>query len=286
VLIPGIDLPENDQWQVQEQMIMQDDDYDFIINQGWDAFVQKTLPKVMDMELFEKNGAWMEANFASVADRYRNIGYMIASAGIATIPFEPICGARSMSKFYLDLYRMPDKVKAAMDVVAPVMTKQAIEAVKLSGVNGVWVGGWRTASAMIAPDIWNKLVWPYFRDVAMALIDEGITPVFHWDQNWDRDLERIKELPAKKCVLGLDGMTDFRLASKILKGHTALLGDVPAPLFATGTTEEVRTYVHDLVRDVGPVGLILASGCDAPMNTKPDNMKAFLDASREFGQGV
>jgi uroporphyrinogen-III decarboxylase len=181
---------------------------------------------------------------------------------------------------------MPDKVKAAMDVVAPVMTKQAIEAVKLSGVNGVWVGGWRTASAMIAPDIWNKLVWPYFRDVAMALIDEGITPVFHWDQNWDRDLERIKELPAKKCVLGLDGMTDFRLASKILKGHTALLGDVPAPLFATGTTEEVRTYVHDLVRDVGPVGLILASGCDAPMNTKPDNMKAFLDASREFGQGV
>ena len=286
VLIPGIDLPEDDLWQVKEQMIMQDDDYDFIIDKGWDAFVQKTLPKVMDMKLLEENNAWMEAKFTSVADHYRNIGYMIAAAGIATIPFEPICGARSMSKFFLDLYRMPDKVKAAMDVAAPVMTEQAIGAVKASGVDGVWVGGWRTASAMIAPDIWNKLVWPYFRDVSMALIDAGITPVFHWDQCWDRDLERLKELPAKKCVLSLDGMTDIRLAKKILRDHTAVMGDVPAPLFATGTTEEMRQYVHDLVRDLGTEGFILCSGCDAPINTKPENMRAFLDASREFGAGV
>ena len=33
------------------------------------------------------------------------------------IPFEYLCGGRSMQKFFLDLYRMPDRVKAAMDVM-------------------------------------------------------------------------------------------------------------------------------------------------------------------------
>lgn len=286
VLIPGIDLPENDLWQVKEMEVMTEDDYDFIIDKGWEAFVEKTVPKVTDMDLWAKHWGWVQENFGGVAGKWHNSGYMIASSALATIPFEPICGARSMSKFYLDLYRMPDKVKAAMDVVAPSMIANGIGAAQAAGVPAIWVGGWRTASAMIAPDIWDKLVWPYFRDMAEKLLAEGITPVFHWDQCWDRDLERLLELPAKKCVLNLDGMTDIRLAKKILKDHMAIMGDVPSPLFATGSPEDVRNYVRDLVRDVGPEGLILCAGCDAPINTKVENMQAFLDASREFGSGV
>ncbi|MCB2227819.1 MAG: hypothetical protein KQH53_14155 [Desulfarculaceae bacterium] len=286
VAVPGIDLPASELWQVKENEIVGTDAYDFIVEKGWEAFVEGTIPKVVDMDMWGKHWAWMEKNFAGVADTYRNIGYMVANGALGTIPFEPLCGARSMSKFFMDLYRMPDKVKAAMDVAAPIMTAQTIGAAQMSGVSGVWVGGWRTASAMIAPDIWDKLVWPYFRDMALALIEQDITPVFHWDQNWNRDLERLLELPAKKCVLNPDGMTDIRLAHKILKDHTAIMGDVPSQLFAAGEPEDVRNYVRDLVRDVGPEGLILCPGCDAPINTKVDNMQAFLDSSREFGRGA
>ena len=34
-----------------------------------------------------------------------------------------------------------------------------------------------------------------------ALIEKNVVPVLHWDQDWSRDLERLKELPAKKCIL-------------------------------------------------------------------------------------
>ncbi|MCB2189644.1 MAG: methyltransferase [Deltaproteobacteria bacterium] len=283
VLIPGIDLPENNLWQVRELEVMEPADYDFIVEQGWEAFVQKILPQVADMEMWQRHVAWLDQHFPGIAGRFHQAGYLVASAGLGTVPFEPMCGARSMSKFFLDLYRMPDRVKAAMDVAAPVITAAAIGAAKASGVAGVWLGGWRTASAMLAPEIWDKLVWPYFRSMAEALIAEGITPVFHWDQNWTRDLARLLEMPAKKCVLNPDGMTDVRQAKKLLRDHTAIMGDVPSPLFATGSPADVRKYVRDLVRDLGPEGLILCPGCDAPINTKVENMEAFLEASREFG---
>ncbi len=62
----------------------------------------------------------------------------------------------------------------------------------------------------------------------------------------------------------------------------AIMGDVPSSLLATGTPDEVHSYVRELVRDVGPTGLILCPGCDAPLNSKPENLQAFVDAGSAF----
>ncbi|MBI5440371.1 MAG: hypothetical protein HY900_04070, partial [Deltaproteobacteria bacterium] len=182
------------------------------------------------------------------------------------------------------LYRTPDKVKAAMDVMAPEIIQGAVAQAKASGAIGVWVGGWRSASALIAPKIWDKFVFPYYQQVVGALADAGIVSILHLDQDWTRDLARLRELPAKKCLLNPDGMTDIRKAKEILGDHMAIMGDVPASLFATGTPDEVYAYVRDLVRDVGPTGLMLCPGCDAPINTRPENMEAFVAAGQEYGR--
>ena len=107
--------------------------------------------------------------------------------------------------------------------------------------------------------------------------------MLHLDQDWTRDLERLREFPAKKCIVNPDGMTDIRKAKEILKDHMAIMGDVPSSLFSAGSPDDIRNYVRDLVRDVGPNGLLLCPGCDAPINTKPENMEAFVAAGREFG---
>jgi uroporphyrinogen-III decarboxylase len=208
---------------------------------------------------------------------------VLVSGGITTIPFEYFCGGRSMTQFFLDLYRIPDKVKAAMDVVLPSAIEQGIGGAKASGALGVWVGGWRAASALVAPKLWDEFVFPYYLEIANALVENDIVPIFHWDQDWTRDLERLLEMPAKKCILNPDGMTDIRKAKEILGDHMAIMGDVPASMFAAGTPEDVYDYVRDLVRDVGPEGLLLCPGCDAPVNTKPENMEAFLAAGRQYG---
>jgi len=283
VLIPGIDLDENALWQVHEKEIMSVEDYDVILDQGWEAFRDSLLPRIMDMDLLQANLDWFRTKGAGVAAKFQEAGF-VAMAGSATaVPFEPLCGARSMPKFFLDLYRMPDKVQAVMDVVLPSMVQDGIKGARGSGVSGIWLGGWRTASAMLAPKLWDRFAFPHFIQIANKLVEKGYTPILHLDQDWTRDLERFRELPARKCVVNPDGMTDIRKIKEQLGDHMAIMGDVPSSLFAAGTPEDIRNYIRDLVRDVGPNGLLLCPGCDAPINTRPENMEAFVAAAREFG---
>jgi hypothetical protein len=281
--VPGRDLPDDSLWQVEEAEILTVEDYDTILDQGWPAFLQAYMPRIIDVAELQANRTWIKENTEPVVKKFRERGYVPISFGVTTIPFEPLCGGRSIQRFFVDLYRMPDKVKAVMDVIQPHLVKSGISAKGLSGIPGVWVGGWRAASAMLSPKLWDEFVFPYYLETVTTLAEHDIVSVLHFDQDWTRDLARLRELPAKKCLLNLDGMTDIRKAKEILGDHMAIMGDVPPTLLAIGTPEDVYTYVRDLIRDVGPTGLILCPGCDAPINAKAENMEAFAAAGREFG---
>jgi hypothetical protein len=281
--VPGRDLPADSVWQVREAEVMITDDYDFIINKGWPAFLNNYLPRVTDITEFKEATDWLKANSARSINRFREHGYVGVCAGATQPPYEVFCGGRSMGKFLSDLYRIPDKVKAAMDVVLPDFIEQAVNNARASGINGVWIGGWCSASSLISPRLMDRFVWPYVVKIAEALLTAGLMPVFHWDQDWTRDLVRLQELPAKKCLLNPDGMTDMRQFKKLVGDRMAMMGDVPSSLFATGTRDDIYNYVRDLVNLFDSTGLILCPGCDAPINTRPENMEAFVAASQKFG---
>ncbi|GAG43560.1 unnamed protein product, partial [marine sediment metagenome] len=222
------------------------------IDRGWLPFLGSYLPRVIDPADLEANAIWMAENLSRVVRECKERGYVPVSAGGTTIPFECLCGGRSMEEFFLDLYRIPDKVKAALDVMQPDMIRLGVEGARRSGIPAVWVGGWRAASAMLSPKMWNEFVFPYYLEMVTQLAENDIVSVLHFDHDWTRDLSRLRELPARSCILNLDGWTDIRRAKEILGDQMAIMGDVPAPLLATGTPDGVRAYVRDLVRDVGP----------------------------------
>lgn len=282
VKMPGRELGENDLWQVAEKKVMQDEDYDLLLTKGYDALASKILPQVIKME---EVGAFVKYHMENddlVAQRYIDAGYPVLNSGLACPPFETLCGARSMSQFFMDCYKIPDKVEASLDIMLEVILNGIKNDPVPEYVIGKWVGGWRGASALIAPKIWDRLVWPYMYKIAMALIDRNVTPIFHLDQNWDRDIERLLELPAKKCILNTDGMTDLRNARKKLGEHMAFLGDVPSQLLATGSPEKVSDYVKKLLDDIGEKGVFIAAGCDAPANSKYENLIALHKTAAEY----
>jgi len=137
---------------------------------------------------------------------------------------------------------------------------------------------------MISPMLLDRFVWPYVLELVDALVSKGYTPIFHFDQDWTLGLDRLTEVPPKTCVLNPDGMTDVRKFRKIVGDRMSLLGDVPSSLFAVGSPDDVYDYVRRLVQDTGSLGLLLCPGCDAPINTKPGNMEAFVAAARDYGR--
>lgn len=283
--VPGKDLPPDSLWQVQEAEVLTKEDYDTILEKGWGKFVKSYLPRVISMWEFLPAMIWLQTNTKRIQKEYIKRGYVVVcdSSAMPTVPFESLCGGRSMSQFFFDLYRTPDKVQAVMDVILEETLAAIAEVKPATGINGTWVGGWRGASSLVAPKLWDRFVWPYYLKIVEALVAKGVTPVMHWDQDWTRDLERLKELPAKKCILNPDGMTDMVKFKKLAGDHMAMMGDIPASLLAAGTPDDVHTYVRDQVELFEGKGLILCPGCDAPINAKPENMEAFVEAAHKYG---
>ena len=57
-------------------------------------------------------------------------------------------------------------------------------------------------------------------------------------------------------------------------------------LLVLGLLKGSFIFLSDLVRDIGPTGLLLCPGRDALLNAKSENMEAFVAAAHEFGHGA
>ncbi len=277
--IPGRDLPENELWQVDEGELMTVDDYDAIINDGFPAFLDRFYAEKLD-DLRGK----LEIFFPSLPPAMQataDAGIVPFSPAIVTIPYELFCGGRSMHQFLRDLYRIPDKVQEAMDAAMPHILEDARMLCRNVRPIAVWVGGWRSASEFISPRHWQRFVFPYYKKLVEAVVEEGVIAVLHFDSDWTRDLEHLRELPARKFIFSPDSSTDIFKAKQVLGDHACIMGDVPASLLSLGAVDKVKEYCRRLMREIGPTGFILAQGCDIPPNAKPENVSAMLASVKE-----
>ncbi|MFO1402497.1 MAG: uroporphyrinogen decarboxylase family protein [Steroidobacteraceae bacterium] len=280
VAVPGVELPEDTLWQVMEEEVMTLADYDVVLEKGWKPFVRDYLPRVVDLRLLGETFGWMAQNGGRIQKTYVERGYVvITDAKMApTPPFEALCGARSMQKFFLDLLRIPKKVEAVMEVIMrDVMADiEAMPPWSGPGVGGTWVGGWRGAPGLLAPRHFDRFVWPYIVEEVRALVAKGYTPILHFDQDWNRELGRLNELPQGKCIFNPDGMTSMKKFREVAGDSMAMLGDVPSVLLSTGTPEAVAEYTRNLLALFGNRGLLFCGGCDIPINARPENVETML----------
>lgn len=131
---------------------------------------------------------------------------------------------------------------------------------------------------MLSPEMWERFVWRYFRKLVHHVVDVGLIPILHLDGCWNRELPRFRELPEAKVIMALDSHTDIFRAKKLLGDHLCLMGDVPANMLAFEGPERIHSYCCRLIREIGPKGFILHSGCDIPENAKLENVRAMLSA--------
>jgi hypothetical protein len=279
VRVPGVELPDDDMWQVVEYEIMQARDYDRILEMGWPQFFEEFMKKrIFDDapdDFFPPRRKPVD-----VRERWQAHGVPVLSGGDVTTPIELLCGARSLMEFSMDLINIPDKVEAAMDAILPHLAGKAIRRAKKLRYPAVWIGGWRSAPCMLSPVMWNRFVWPYFSKLVEEVVSAGLIAILHLDSDWTRELQRFKELPGAKCIMALDGETDIFKAKTVLGDHMCIMGDVSASMLYLQTPEEVSQYCAKLIREIGPRGFILQSGCDIPTNASLANVQAMVASAR------
>ncbi|ADK15119.1 MULTISPECIES: uroporphyrinogen decarboxylase family protein [Clostridium] len=275
--LPGRELPCDTLWQIDEKGLMTEEDYDTIIDKGWNYFSQKFIKERLgnlykDIEYFMPIAPKLNKK---IVDE----GYPILTEAVALPPFETISGARSISKFMRDLYRMPDKVQAALDVILEDTLESLRQQIREVKPLTVFVGAARAAGDFLSLKLFDRFMWPYLKKIVEVVVDEGSFAYLHLDMCWDRFLDYFLELPKAKCIFSPDSTTDIFKAKKVLDGHMCIMGDVSPSLLTLGTPDDVHAYCMRLMKEIGPDGFIMAAGCMLPANAKVENVKAMLSAT-------
>jgi hypothetical protein len=221
---------------------------------------------------------------AQNARRGAELGYGGARGAMAKAPFDTIGDTlRGTKGVFMDMYRCPDKLTKAMDVVADLTIHSALTS--LSASRGVLVSfplhkgadGWMSEKQFLT------FYWPSLRKVILALINEGILVSLFAEGSYDTRLEICNEFP-KGAVAWLFDKTDMAYAKKILGDKCCISGNVPASLLHAGTPKEVKEYCRKLIEDCGKGGgYILTAGNAAVEKANIENLRAMLAAANEYG---
>lgn len=282
IRIPGVDLPDDALWQVIEKERMSVEDYQKIIDQGYFKWMLKYLKEQLGNPVPACIKAEMKSGYVTRRMKKQAHVPIMNGASIGS-PVECFSGGRQLMNFFMDSLDDPDTVKQAMDSAQTVLERLLLLQIKKNRPVAAWVGGWRAAPQLISHDMFMEFVWPYIEKLIHICLAHDVVPCLHFDSCWDRELETLKTLPAKKCILMLDSSTDMRKAREVLDDRMCLMGDVPANMLAYSSADEVYAYCMNLIRDVGPrTGLILGSGCDCPLNAKDENVDAMIQASLDY----
>lgn len=279
--LPGQELGDDDMWQVKESENMKFEDYDDIKAMGWDEWQKKFIAEHCD-DNWKNLEPFFEANPRSYKKFY-DAGIPCICDFLMITPFEYFCGGRSLECFFVDdLFEEPELMHEIFDMVLEHNLKAYRQQIIDTNATGVWIGGWRTGSDLISPNLFDEFVWPSFKAYYDLCVEMNVIPIFHLDSNWTILLDRFKKLEDKTYILALDSKTDIRKCREVMGPNVCILGDVPCELMTFGTPEEVTDYVNSLLDDIGPWGCIIATGCDIPSDAKGENVRAMSEAAHNY----
>jgi uroporphyrinogen-III decarboxylase len=321
---PGYNLNENFGYQYVENEYMMADEYDELLADEGNFIIHKLLPRMASvfeplamlpplswfgcgytiftvapifagmpgfqemMETIIKTGREMNRYNtvqAQLAKDLVSMGYPCVTGGFTFTAFDWLCVLlRGLKGAMLDMYRQPDKVKAAIERLVPHTIGQAVAAAQMTGTPRVMIPLWRGAAGFMSDKQFAELYWPSLKQLLLALVGQGITPMPWFEGDYTPRLKYLAELPPGK-VAGHLHTIDRQKFKDILGNVMCFWGDVPPQLLVTGTPGQVNDYIKELIDFFGDTeGLIVDGGSEGiPAEAKPENVEAMTEAVFKYG---
>jgi hypothetical protein len=190
---------------------------------------------------------------------------------------------RGMRGIFLDMMRIPDKLLAAQEKVLKFEVEFAVNQAKISGLPYAFIPLHRGSDGFMSLPQFEKFYWPQLKSLVCQLVDAGITPTLYYEGIWDKRLEYLAELPKGKTI-GFFQASDIFKVKKVVGDTLCIAGGMPISLLKGGTVEKVRDYTKQLCERVGKGGgYIMTSAVMELEGCNPELVKAWADATREFG---
>ena len=303
--VPGVDVPPDRGFQYIEppegHSFMRADEYDRLIDDPTAFLYEVWLPRASrriagagSPNTFRSDVALVSSAMAMVqyfnaygphCGRLTNeAGTPGALCGIFKAPLD-ILGdkLRGYIGLTMDLYEQPDKVMKACEALMPHLHWLASQTADPG--SQLPIGYWmhRGGVPFVRPEHFDHIYWPTVRPIIEQLWKEGHQTMFYAEGNWDAHLDAFRELPERSIVYHID-RGDPQTVHNKLHDKFAISGGLSNVTLAFGTPQQVRAEVKQLIDILGKDGgYIMDASAIMQNDTKVENMRAMVEATREFG---
>lgn len=283
-LLPGKELPEDTMWQPVMNGIMTVDDYDTIIDKGWDKFRELCLSDRLGYDLDE-----MATNFeidAKNVRKYHDAGIPYMLGNMLPTPFDNLAFGRGIMDFMIDLTEIPEKVLEVFHVILDEFEEKQKDTMRRAVYDAALQGErilYTVAPCVYANcnilshDMFDKFGWPLIERETNFLIDIGADVFFHMDTNWTNVLDYFKTFPKGRCIFDSDGGTDLYKLRDTLGNQMAITGVIKPDMMAFGKPDNIYRECCKQIDEMGD-SFILAPSCSFPANMPRENLEAFYAA--------
>ncbi|MEJ2110637.1 MAG: uroporphyrinogen decarboxylase family protein [Acidobacteriota bacterium] len=318
---PGHNLPESATGiQFVEGEYMKEDEYDLLISDPSDFWLRVYIPRVFGAlepfkllspltSIIEGPAGWFMpfirpdvraaaqamidigkelAQWAQVIGEFSlwamSEGYPAGRMVFAKAPFDTIGDTlRGTKGIIRDMFRRPEKLLEAIDVVTDFTIRQTVEQANAMGSTSAFFPLHKGADGFMSPQQFEKFYWPSLKKVVEGLMKEGIRSDLFAEGAYTTRLETVNEFP-KGAVSWLFDRTDMAAAKKVLGDKCCIAGNVPTSLMVTGNYKETKEYCRKLIETCAPGGGFILAGGASNDNGNPENLRAMMDAAKEFGK--
>ncbi len=210
-------------------------------------------------------------------------GFPGIRGAVAMAPFDTLSDAlRGTRGIITDMYRRPDKVIRATDLIADFCIRNTVAAADASGAMTVTFPLHKGDDTFMSDAQFEKFYWPSLKKVVLGLINEGLMVYLFAEGHYDKRLRQVNDLPAGWMIWHFD-QTDMAEAKRVLGDTCCLTGNVPTSLMCTGTPEAVKDYCRRLIEICAPGGGYILTGGASASEVKAENLRALMEAAQDYG---
>jgi hypothetical protein len=210
-------------------------------------------------------------------------GYPSMMGGQAHAPFDILADTlRGTRGIVMDMYRQPEKVLEAIEVLTPMNIDIGVRQANMSRNPVVFFALHKGDDVFMSDAQFQKFYWPSLKKVVLGLIEEGIVPCLFAEGKYTNRLDLVTDLPKGKVYWHFD-QTDMKKAKRLLGGKACIAGNIPSSLIITGTPQAMKAYCKELIEVCGKDGgFVLTSGAGGHKGN-PENVRAIVEAVKEYG---
>ena len=191
---------------------------------------------------------------------------------------------RGMRGIMLDMFQRPDQLLAAEEKVMQIQLESAIATSKALDIKNCMFFLHRGSDGFMSIPQFEKFYWPQLKQMLLVLIENNIMPCLFYEGTWDQRLEYLAELPKGKTI-GWFQNSDIIKVKEIVGDTMCIAGGMPNSLLVAGTVAEVKEHTQMVCEVVGKGGgFIMCSSVGELSRSKPELVKAWVDATREYGK--